>query len=178
MEICATWPELQGPASGSHSPKHFQMDLFITSKPEAALSCFSSLPSLLLEQALAAPFHSGNQQETGMCCTAQLQSSATAAWAPFPLGGNSTSQCGCTHAYLAHLDSFQMGSVRRAHPLWQIYVPDPPPLHKATATPMYSHSLSLEDSELPRLHLLPQDIVFHCIGCQRLWTPTFSKLGN
>lgn len=75
MEICATWPELQGPAARSHSPKHFQMDLFITSKPEAALSCFSSLPSPFLEQALAAPFHSGSQQETGMWCFAQPQPS-------------------------------------------------------------------------------------------------------
>lgn len=75
MEICATWPELQGPAARSHSPKHFQMDLFITSKPEAVLSCFSSLPSPFLEQALAAPFHSGSQQETGMWCFAQPQPS-------------------------------------------------------------------------------------------------------
>lgn len=75
MEICAIWPELQGLASGSHSPKHFQMDLFIISKSEEALSCFSSLPSPFLEQCLAASFHSGNQQETGICCPAQPQSS-------------------------------------------------------------------------------------------------------
>lgn len=109
MEICATWPELQGLASGSHSPKHFQMDLFITSKPEAALSCFSSLPSPLLEQALAAPFYSGNQQETGMCCTAQPHPQPGLLVTAFPLGGNSSSRCGCPPAHLAHLCSLKNG---------------------------------------------------------------------
>lgn len=72
------------------APKHFQMDLFITPKAEAALRSFSSLSSPLLEQGLAAPFHSGNQQEMGMCCTAQPKFMVTAC----PLGGNSSSLCG------------------------------------------------------------------------------------
>lgn len=114
LEICATWPELQGPASGSHIPKHFQMDLFITPQPEAALSFFSSLSSPLLEQAFTAPFHSGNQQEMG---NVQYCSATAAAWAPghrlSPRWQQQLTVWGCQqsgHTYscpLGHLDSLR-----------------------------------------------------------------------